>query len=254
LILTKLLEFLEVLYVLTIKIEIMKKIVTMFIFASFVFFSFAQTSSADLLKRRDKEIKAIEKENIRPTKKAEKIEAVNFFYNPLLERAMDEEKRKAEAETPRDPIGSKVVYQGDQGSYSGRSISSLNGASAYAVVAQADANAYLTRQMANGASATISATPREIGLEGTIINKFRYKELVVRVEGINSGNFYKKTFLLGKDQSITDYLLPGTYKATVSTTDGIGQPTETVFTVSPEKTHFLNGNNVFWGVWGGTSW
>lgn len=232
----------------------MKKVILFVVLAIVSFFSFSQVSSSELLKRRDKEIKAIEKENIRPTKKAEKIEAVNIFYNPLLERAMDEEKRKTEAETPRDPMGSKVIYQGDQGNYYGKSVSAQNGAKSYAIVAQADANAYLTRQMANGASATISATPREIGLEGTIINKFRYKELVVRVEGINSGNFYKKTFLLGKDQSITDYLLPGTYKATVSTTDGIGQPTETVFTVSPEKTHFLNGNNVFWGVWGGTSW
>ena len=158
--------------------------------------------------------------------------------------------------TNRKANGATVAYQGDQGAFSGNSASIKRGSEAYATVAAADANAYLVRQMANGASATVSATAtaNQVGLEGTIINKYRFQELEVKIVGTNAGNVYNKTFLLGKDQSITDYLLPGTYQATIKAVGLQGSPVIHNFTVAPHQTHSFHGKNVFWGLYGGSSW
>ncbi|MDD3711608.1 MAG: hypothetical protein PHP37_03355 [Patescibacteria group bacterium] len=154
----------------------------------------------------------------------------------------------------RKTNGSTVAYQGDQGAFSGNSPSVIRGAEAYATVATADANAYLVRQMANGATATVSAPANhQVGLEGTIINKYRFYELEVKIVGTNAGNVYNKTFLLGKDQSITDYLLPGTYQATIKAigVDGIIFHN---FVVAPNQINSVNGRNVFWVIYGGSAW
>lgn len=149
--------------------------------------------------------------------------------------------------------GSTVAYQGDQGAFSGNSPSVIRGADAYATVATADANAYLVRQMAKGVAATVSAPTNQVGLEGIIINKYRFQELEVKIVGTNPGNVYNKTFLLGRDQSITDYLLPGTYQATIKAIGLQGPPVIHNFVVAPHQTHSINGRNVFWGLYGGSS-
>ncbi len=159
------------------------------------------------------------------------------------------------APADRNCFGSTVTYQGDQGAFSGNSTSVRRGSEAYATVAIADANAYLVRQMAKGASATVNApaTGNQVGLEGMIINKYRFRELEVEIVGTNPGNVYKRTFLLGKEQSITDYLLPGNYRATIKIV-GHGSPAIHNFTVAPQRTHSFHGKNVFWGLYGGSSW
>lgn len=158
--------------------------------------------------------------------------------------------------TTRKSAGATVVYQGDQGAFSGSSPSVIRGADAYATVTTADANAYLVRQMANGASATVNApaTANQVGLEGMIMNKYRFQELEVKIVGTNPGNVYSRTFLLGKEQSITDYLLPGTYRATIKAIGLQGPPVIHNFAVAPQQTHSFHGKNVFWGLYGGSSW
>ncbi len=220
-----------------------------------------QISSDKLIKERNKEVKKIEKMNIHPDDKIEEVKKVDDFYGPLIERAMERESTPTKQETTkstreaRNPIGSNISYNGDQGNYSARTISARNGAESYAIVAQADANAYLTRKVADGNSnnAKIAAPNMSVGLEGVVINKYTYQELEVRIVGINPGNTYQKVFLLGRGQSITDYLLPGVYEGSVKATN---QRTPTIirFTVEPHRTHNVNGRDVFWGLWGGSSW
>ena len=165
-----------------------------------------------------------------------------------------EQSNPVPAPSNRHMVGATIVHQGDQGSFSGNSLSVRKGSEAYSTVVTADANAYLVRQMANGANATVSAPNNQVGLEGLIINKYRFYELEVRIVGTNPGNVYDKTVLLGRDQSITDYLLPGTYQATIKAVGVSGSPVVSSFTVAPHQTHSVNGQNVFWGVWGGSSW
>lgn len=221
-------------------------------------------SSKSLLKERNKEIEAVKEVGYNPTTEAEKIEAINVFYAPLIESAIkaENEKKEKPATTTvqvdnttktRSSIGADVVYQGDQGDFSGRSVSIKNGAEAYATVSMADANAYLVRSMADGSTAKMSAPDLSVGLEGTIINKYRYQELSVKIVGVNPGNTYNKTFLLGKEQSITDYLLPGTYRAYIKGLNN-SQASAQEFIVTADKIHSVNGKNVYWGIWGGTSW
>lgn len=155
--------------------------------------------------------------------------------------------------TNRKANGATVAYQGDQGAFSGNSASIKRGSEAYAVVATADANAYLVRQMANGATATVSAPSNQVGLEGLIINKYRFYELEVKIVGTNAGNVYNKTFLLGKDQSITDYLLPGTYQATIKAI-GVDGLILHNFVVAPNQVNSVHGRNVFWVIYGGSAW
>ena len=221
-------------------------------------------NSKSLLKERNKEIKEVKEVGYNPTTEAEKIESINAFYAPLIEEAIKAENEKKERPTAttvqadnttknRSSIGADVVYQGDQGSFSGKSVSVKNGAEAYATVSMADANAYLVRSMADGSTAKMSAPDLSVGLEGTIINKYRYQELSVKIVGVNPGNTYNKTFLLGKEQSITDYLLPGTYRAYIKGLNN-SKASAQEFIVTADKTHSVNGKNVYWGIWGGTSW
>ncbi len=218
-------------------------------------------NSKSLLKERNKEIKEVKEVGYNPATEAEKIESINAFYAPLIERAMEAEtKEEKPANTTtdnttkkRNSFGADVVYQGDQGDFSGRSVSIKNGAEAYATVSMADANAYLVRSMADGSTAKMSAPDLSVGLEGTIINKYRYQELSVKIVGVNPGNTYNKTFLLGKEQSITDYLLPGTYRAYIKGLNN-SQASAQEFIVTADKIHSVNGKNVYWGIWGGTSW
>lgn len=222
-----------------------------------------QISSDKLIKERNKEVKKIEKMNIHPDDKIAEVKKVDDFYGPLIERAMERESAKPTKTEPtkstretRSPIGSNVSYQGDQGSYSAKTISARNGAESYAIVAQADANAYLTRKVADGNSnnAKIAAPNMSVGLEGVVINKYTYQELEVRIVGINPGNTYQKVFLLGRGQSVTDYLLPGTYECSVKAANQRTPPNSIRFTVEPHRTHNVNGRDVFWAVWGGSSW
>ncbi len=221
-------------------------------------------NSKSLLKERNKEIKEVKEVGYNPATEAEKIEAINTFYAPLIEAAIKAENEKKEKPAittvqvdnttkTRSSIGADVVYQGDQGSFSGKSVSVKNGAEAYATVSMADANAYLVRSMADGSTTKISAPDLSVGLEGTITNKYRYQELEVKIVGINPGNTYNKTFLIGKDQSITDYLLPGTYQAKVK---GLNDPRGSYyeFVVTADRTHNINGKDVYWGLWGGSNW
>jgi hypothetical protein len=240
------------------------KTIAVIIAVMLITLSLSAQNSKSLLKERNKEIEAVKEVGYNPATEAEKIEAINVFYAPLIESAIkaENEKKEKPATTTvqvdnttktRSSIGADVIYQGDQGSFSGKSVSVKNGAEAYATVSMADANAYLVRSMADGSTTKMSAPDLSIGMEGTIINKYRYQELEVKIVGINPGNNYNKTFLLGKDQSITDYLLPGTYRAYIKGLNN-SQASAQEFVVTADKVHNVNGKNVYWGIWGGTNW
>jgi hypothetical protein len=236
------------------------KTIAVIIAVMLITLSLSAQNSKSLLKERNKEIKEVKEVGYNPTTEAEKIESINAFYAPLIERAMEAETKEekpantiTDNTTKRNSFGADVVYQGDQGDFSGRSVSMKNGAEAYATVSMADANAYLVRSMADGSTAKMSAPDLSVGLEGTIINKYRYQELSVKIVGVNPGNTYNKTFLLGKEQSITDYLLPGTYRAYIKGLNN-SKASAQEFIVTADKTHSVNGKNVYWGIWGGTSW
>lgn len=238
------------------------KTIAVIIAVMLITLSLSAQNSKSLLKERNKEIEAVKEVGYNPATEAEKIEAINVFYAPLIKSAIkaENEKKEKPANTTtdnttkkRNSFGADVVYQGDQGDFSGRSVSIKNGAEAYATVSMADANAYLVRSMADGSTAKMSAPDLSVGLEGTIINKYRYQELSVKIVGVNPGNTYNKTFLLGKEQSITDYLLPGTYRAYIKGLNN-SQASAQEFIVTADKIHSVNGKNVYWGIWGGTSW
>ena len=222
----------------------MKNLIIIAILALSFSISFSQPSSASLLKEMNSEMNSGQGE-----KSPEEKELIRARYWPLIEAAIEREEN-----APPALGGATVSYNGDQGTFKSKGLSTAKGADAYAIVATADANAYLVRQMANGASATVTAPNVQVGMEGTIVNKYSFRELEVIITGTNAGSVYRKTFILGGSQSVTDYLLPGTYQAQIR---GIGinaPPVVHNFTVNPAQTHSFNGRNVFWGLYGGSTW
>lgn len=201
-------------------------------------------SSTKLNKEWKKERAKMAREGASP----EEIQKLDEKYEARINKATEIENY---SRAPR-PTGSSIEFQGDQGSFSGRSLSVTNGANAYATVTQADANAYMTRKMADGNSATISAPNNKMGLEGLIVNKYRYQGLIVEIKSIDPGNSFKKKYTLAKGQQLKEYLLPGKYQATVSTSNS--QPSTQVFEVVANRTNNYEGNSVFWYVAGGSDW
>ncbi len=230
----------------------MKNLIVFLLLSSLFFTAFSQISSSDLMKKRDKEIKATNKENVAPKLKQAAIAAIDSFYMPLVREAIKNESTSGtKISEEKNLLGeTSLSYYGDKGNFSSRNSSVKNSASAYATVATADANAYFVRSMAE--KTKIQAEENSAGLEGLIINRYSYQELTVKIEKTDVKSIPSQTFLLGRNQTLQVYLLPGSYKATVKG-ERDNTPSETYFTVSPIRTHNIRGQYVFWAVWGGVS-
>jgi hypothetical protein len=221
------------------------------------FSGFTQISSEDLIKERNNKIEEMKKGPGNPH--PDDIMAIYNRYDETIKTAIEAETKAEIAEKERKAnrtpsFGAKVEYEGDQGRFRGGSLSNKRSSEAYATVAQADANAHLTRVLADrGGSTTISAPNMDRGLEGVIINRSRYRELIVTIRGIDSANEnFKKSFRLGKEQQVKTYLLPGKYEATVKSSRQ--NPGTTTFSVKTHQTHNNHGNDVFFFIAGGTEW
>ena len=230
----------------------MKKVFLFLLLSSLFFTAFSQVSSADLLKKREREIKATNKENVAPEEKQAAIAAIDSFYMPLVREAIKNESNSGtKVSEEKNLLGeTSLSYYGDRGNFSSRNYSVKNSASAYATVATADANAYFVRSMAE--KTKIKAEENSAGLEGLIINRYSYQELTVIIERTDVNTIPSQTFLLGRNQTLSVYLLPGSYKAIVKG-ERDSKSSETYFTVSPIRTHNIRGQYVFWGIWGGVS-
>jgi hypothetical protein len=207
-----------------------------------------------LLKERAKEMEAAEE--LAPRAQEQRLKEINAFYKPLIAAAIEKEEEKKEKEKKeRERIGGSLEFEGDRGSYQGRSLSVKRGSEAYSTVVQADANAHLVRSMANGNSTTIKASSvGSVGLEGVVANRYNYgnREIKITIEGINVQ--FRKTFLLRPGQEVTEFLLPGDYNYTI--VDGNYTPKKGTFSVLQrgERTNKFGDRDVFWFVAGGRAW
>ncbi len=232
----------------------MKKIVLSVIVVLAFSFSFVNAqSSKELINKRAKEIRKAKKSGASP----DEIEKIENFYAPFIEVALTNESLPKYPKTRNN--GSAISFEGKRGTFSGGSVSLKNGADAYATVVLSEsaaeinhANARLIDKMANNMTGEkMSAPDLSLGLEGIIINRYRYQELTVTITGLT--NSFEKTYLLRKGESVVDYLLPGRYRASVKGANDRG-PGFKEFSVTPNKTSYANGTNVFWHVAGGSSW
>ena len=221
---------------------------------SFIFVNVNAQSSKELLSKREKEIKKAKKAGASPTE----IEDINAFYAPFIEMALTNEKTPNRSNNKT--YGSAINFEGRRGTFNGGSMSLKNGADAYATVILSEstaeinhANARLINKMADNLEegGKMSAPDLSLGLEGIIINRYRYQELTVTIVGLT--NSFEKTYLLRKGESVVDHLLPGRYRASVKGANDRG-PGIKEFEVSPHKTDYAIGTNVFWHVAGGSSW
>ena len=229
----------------------MKKLILLLIVALSFSFSFVNAqSSKELINKRAKEIRKAKKSGASPVE----IEKIEDFYAPFIEVALTNER------LPKSKnYGSAISFEGKRGTFDGGSVSLKNGADAYATVVLSEsaaeinhANARLINKMAdNMTGEKMSAPDLSLGLEGIIINRYRYQELTVTITGLT--NSFEKTYLLRKGESVVDHLLPGRYRASVKGANDRG-PGFKEFEVSPHKTNYANGTNVFWHVAGGSSW
>lgn len=179
---------------------------------------------------------------------------VNERYDRLIAQALKgekNEKKQEESSNKRRIAGANVNFEGE-GKFSGKSLSIEKGADVYATVVTADANAYLTKKVADGLntnSSAISAPNSNIGLEGVVVNKYKYQEAQITITGYNKGNSYRKSIFLGRGQSKKEYLLPGLYSVTI-TANGRTSNLEDI-AVRPNQTHDYMGSPVFWFIAGG---
>lgn len=251
----------------------MKKIVVlsvMFLFSVISFSSFAQSNSTlklikELNKGREKEIALVEKrfknafEPGVEDKKTKEIEAINARYDKLVETALSsqqvekvEQPQIEEKRTRKFLGGANVEVQGDQGNFSGRTANIERGSNAYATVVLADANATLIKSLSRNGNVVSASSIGNTGLEGVVANRNRYGEMKIVIEGVSSGNNFKKTYLLNSNQSVTDYLLPGRYRAIIKQNGRTPLIEEFDVLGSSNMTDNYEGRPVFWAVWGGS--
>lgn len=238
----------------------MKKI-AVFLAAIFVSISLLAQNTLEIVKnlnearKTELEMIATRAESLSPTKQAKFIKKesrlVNKRYDELIAQALKNEKSEKQS-NGRRIAGANMEIQNGQGSFSAKSPSINRGANAYATVTVADANATLIRSLSQNGNVVSANSIRSTGLEGVVANRNRYGEMKIIIEGVNAGNSFRKTYLLNPSQSISDYLLPGRYRAIIQQNGKTPLTEEFDVLGGQNMNHNYEGRPVFWAVWGGS--
>jgi len=189
----------------------MKKIVVFLMLSGLFFTAFSQVSSADLLKKREKEIRATNKENVNPELKQAAIAAIDSFYMPLVREAIKNESTSGtKISEEKNLLGeTRLSYNGNQGNVSSRNSSVIKSAEAYSTMAYADANLIISKKIAESISTTntFDNDYYNLGFEGAIHNRYRYQIVDIEITGKN----YRKTIPVKPNETVFLNLLPGKY-------------------------------------------
>jgi hypothetical protein len=239
----------------------MKKI-AVFLAAIFVSISLLAQNTLEIVKnlnearKTELEMIATRAESLSPTKQAKFIKKesrlVNKRYDELIAQAIKQGEGQKEQGHSRRIAGANMKIQNGQGSFSAKSPNIIRGANAYATANIADANATLIRSLSQNGNVVSANSIRSTGLEGIVANRNRYGEMKIIIEGVSAGNKFKKTYLLSPNQEISDYLLPGRYKAIIQENGKTPLTEEFDVLGGQNMNHNYDGQTVFWAVWGGS--
>lgn len=218
-------------------------------------FIFAQENSSSLLKRRDKEIIKVVKQNLPPEEISAQIKVINDFYQPLIDAAMTRERGNTQTQsqnqntqnTNRRTIGANVDLPGFQGG----SCNIVRSAVAFSIVSNANTRQmFVEKQLNNSENGTIKVDGNfsEYGYEGLLINEYSYQNSTfIIIPDYPMADSIKYKIAAGQKEKI--YLLPGRYFYRIVTPgykDAFG-----TFSVLPDITHNVYGEKYFFFVSGG---
>ena len=139
--------------------------------------------------------------------------------------------------------------------YHGTSLSARNGARAYATVKNSQGNYEIKHALAENMASKNSNDNIQInsdngvgndGFIGKLKNYYRVQTVTARIQSTEPGTDFNKTFIIGPGQTLTGYLLPGTYHETTyigNELTGCGN-----FEVRADQTHSFLGEEIYWGI------
>lgn len=168
--------------------------------------------------------------------------SINQRYDRLISQALRNEKpEKEEQSNHRRIAGANVQIEGHGGNFSGKTSNINKGASAYATVRQADANAYFTEKYADNLGSQFSASSGA-GVKVVISNEYRYKDIQVVVKNRLTGQ--EKAVFVRRNGKTNVNLLPGDYSYIASSNDGTQASNSKNFNLSLTNHYEFDGEKV----------
>jgi len=217
----------------------------------------AQESSSSLLKKRDKEIIRIEKQNLPPEEISVQKKEANDFYQPLIDSAMNREYRANYSSNNKTTSGSPTPSHRNLGAnvnlpgFQGGSYNIKDAAISYVMVSDAQNRQMITERQINNQNnqdGKIKANESSLGYEGILMNKYSYREITITITP-NYPGAVGITHTIKKGTTSLMYLLPGEYRYRIVTpgyNDAFGS-----FSVRPDVIHNIYGESYFFCVYAG---